>query len=67
MGKSVAVLKPKVRVPVVEVPGTISPGTEKAANAAADTAPAANAGRVPIVVLAVSITTVPAVFCVPTV
>lgn len=62
--KSVAVVKPKVRVPRVVVPGTMSPGTEKAA-VAADTAPAANAGRVPIVVLVTSI--VPALFDVLTV
>jgi len=29
--KSVAVVKPKVRVPVVVVPGTLSPSTEKTA------------------------------------
>ena len=43
--KSVAVVKPKVRVPVEVVPGTMSPATEKAAVETADTAPAAKAGR----------------------
>lgn len=63
--KSVAVVNPKVRVPVEVVPGTMSAGTEKAAVETADTAPAANAGRVPMDVLVVSI--VPALFDVLTV
>lgn len=63
--KSVAVVNPKVRVPAAEVPGTMSAGTEKTAVETADTAPAANAGRVPMVVLVVSI--VPALFDVLTV
>jgi hypothetical protein len=56
--KSVAVVKPKVRVPVEVVPGTMSPATEKAAVETADTAPAANAGRFPMVVPAASMPTV---------
>ena len=55
--KSVAVVKPKVRVPFEVVPGTMSPATEKAAVETADTAPAAKAGRVPKVVLAASMPT----------
>ena len=51
-------MKPKVRVPVDRVPGTMSPGTEKAAVDTADTAPAANAGRFPMVVPAASMLTV---------
>ena len=47
-------MKPKVRVPVDKVPGTMSTGTEKEAVDTADTAPAAKAGRVPKVVLAAS-------------
>ena len=43
--KCVAVVKPKVRVPVEVVPGTMSPATEKAEVETADTAPAAKAGR----------------------
>ncbi len=51
-------VKPKVRVPKEVVPGTMSPGRENAAVETADTAPAANAGRFPIVVLAASMATV---------
>jgi hypothetical protein len=51
------VLKPEVSVPVEVVPGTMSPATEKAAVETADTAPAADAGRVLIVVLAASMFT----------
>ena len=56
--KSVAVAKPKVRVPVEVVPGTMSPATEKVAEETPDTAPAANAGRFPMVVPAASMLTV---------
>jgi len=52
----VAVLKPKVRVPVTTAPGTMSAVTEKTADLTAETAPAASAGSAAIVVAALSMT-----------
>jgi len=50
----VAVLKPKVRVPVATAPEAMSAGTEKAAIVTAETAPAASAGSTAMVGAAVS-------------
>jgi len=50
----VAVLKPKVRVPVTTAPVVMSAGTEKAAIVTAETAPAASAGSTAMVGAAVS-------------